>query len=71
MSSVGELTKDASRGNDGNNKTHFHTNRENGIVWWAVDLGELRRVTRVRITNRKDKYHGMQSASEKQLHIPI
>ena len=72
MSSVGQLTKEASRGNDGNNNTHFNTNKEIGNAWWAVDLGGMRRrVTRVRITYGKDNYQGMHSASEMELHTPI
>ena len=65
MSSVALFTEEASRGNDGSYNTHFHTSYESSIVWWAVDLGDMRtRVTRVRITNRHDSKYGMHSAAE-------
>ena len=65
MSSVALFTEEASRGNDGNYNTHFHTSYESSIVWWAVDLGDTRtRVTRVRITNRHGSTYGMHSAAK-------
>ena len=51
MSSLYGTIDIASRGNDGDKATHFHTNQGNN-AWWAVYFGEARTsVTGVRITN--------------------
>ena len=52
MSSVFDVNRAASRGNDGNNSTNFHTKSAPRPHWWAVDFGlERSRVARVRVTN--------------------
>ena len=60
MSSMRHFKSRASRGNDAKYNTYFHTRRDTGNAWWAVELGEMRtNVTRIRITSS----YGMYSAA--------
>ena len=61
MSSAYVWGKRADRGNDGNDNTHFHTNR-GSHAWWAVDLVNETMVSRVRIININDYRYSKYSA---------
>ena len=51
----------ANRGNDGNETTYFHT-KKGSQAWWAVDLVNETKVSRVRIINRKNSRYSKYSA---------